>query len=112
MNTDHPPGLHWVLFEDDKEMGRRVYIGYDDKGVPRGAHEEQDIDHILAANALAKNATDGRKFGEWNRAASVPLTFMQKTGLGDAINGQDRRYMSKILNNSDYSGFRTSRGKV
>lgn len=110
--VDHPPGLHWVLFDDDREIGRKTYIGYDEKGQMRGAHVEQEVDAIFEANAEAVKLTDGKRFGEWNRAAGVPLTLMEKTGLGDAIAMGDRKYMSKILNDSDYSKLRTSRGKV
>lgn len=106
------PGLHWVLFDQDPELGRTVWIGYDDAGNPRGAHVEQEVDAILDANAEAEKLTHGVRFGEWNHAASVPLTFMEKSGLGEAIDQRDRRYMSKVLNDSDYRGFRTSRGRV
>jgi hypothetical protein len=110
--TDHPPGLHWVLFDDDRELGRKTYIGYDERGKPRGAHVEQEVDAILDANQklLSQRGTD--RFGDYNLAARVPLTLMEKTGLGDAIAGGDRKYMSKVLNDSDNSKLRTSRGKV
>lgn len=108
----HIPGLHWVLFDDDREIGRKTYIGYDDHGNPRGAHVEQEIDAIIEANAEAEKLTHGRRFGEWNRAASVPLTLMEKTGLSEAISANDQRYISRILNDADYSRLRTSRGKV
>lgn len=112
MNTEHPPGLHWVLFDDDKEIGRRTYIGYDEKGTPRGAHVEQDIDAILENNTRILNMRGNDRFGEWNHAASVPLTLMEKTGLSEAIASGDRKYMSKVLNDSDNSKLRTSRGRV
>ncbi len=108
----HIPGLHWVLFDDDPELGRKVWIGHDDKGNPRAAHVEQNIDAIVEQNTRIRNDRGNDRFGEWNHAAAVPLTLMEKTGLGDAIAGGDRKFMSKILNDSDYSGLRTSRGKV
>lgn len=106
------PGLNWLLFDDDREIGRKVWLGYDEKGQFRAAHVEQEVDAILDANAEAEKATHGIRFGEYNRIASVPMTFMEKTGLGDAVDAGDRRFISKILNDSDYAGFRTSRGKV
>ena len=105
-------GLHWRFFEYDAEIGRTVWLGYDDQGHARAAHVEQEIDAILAENIELEKASHGKRFGEWNRAARVPLTFMEKTGLGEAIDGRDRKYMSKVLNDSDNSKFRTSRGKV
>lgn len=110
--TEHIPGLHWSLFEDDRELGRKTYIGFDDQGRPRGAHVEQEVDAILAANVEAEKATHGVRFGEWNRAASVPLTFLEKTGLGEAVDAGDRKFMSKILNDPDNAKLRTSRGRV
>lgn len=105
-------GLNWLLFDDDREIGRKVWLGYDEKGAFKAAHVEQEIDAILDANAEAEKATQGQRFGDYNRIASVPLTFFEKTGLGDAIDAGDRRYLSKILNDADHSKFRTSRGKV
>ena len=110
--SDHPPGLHWVLFEDDCEMMRKTYIGYDDKGIPRGAHVEQEIDPILKQNALTRSVNQGQKWGDYKPSASIPLTLYEKLGMGDAIKSRDRRYLSKILNDGDYSKLRTSEGKV
>ena len=103
---------HRVLFDDDKEIGRKVWLVFDDKGNMKGAHVEQDVDHIIAANAEAEKATHGNKFGDYNRVASVPLTFFEKTGIGDAIDAGDKNYLSKVLNDPDYAKFRTSRGKI
>ena len=103
---------HRVFFEHDPEMGRTVWLVFDDKGNMKGAHVEQEIDAILDANAEAEKATNGVRFGDYNRVASVPLTFFEKTGLGDAIDAGDKRYLSKILNDADHKRFRTSRGDV
>lgn len=103
---------HRVLFDDDPEIGRKVWLVFDDKGNMKGAHVEQQADQIMEANKFAMSATVGAKFGDFNRVASVPLTFYEKTGLGEAVNAGDRRYLSKVLNDSDHAGFRTSRGKV
>lgn len=103
---------HRVFFEHDPEIGRTVWLVFDDKGRMKGAHVEQDVDAIIAANREAEKASHGQRFGEWNHAASVPLTFLEKTGLDQAIDAGDKRYVSKILNDSDHAGFRTSRGKV
>lgn len=105
-------GDHLVLFDDDPEIGRKVYLVFDEKGNMKGAHVEQDVDHIIEMNKVAADISSGTRFGDYNRVASVPLTFLEKTGLGEAVDAGDRRYMSKVLNNSDYAGFRTSRGRV
>jgi len=103
---------HRVFFEHDAEIGRTVWLVFDDKGNLRGAHVEQEADALIEANKIDYERTVGAKFGDWNKAASVPLTFLEKTGLGDAIDAGDRRYLSKVLNDSDNQKFRTSRGRV
>lgn len=117
-----PPGLpkktrsrkladHRVLFDYDPEIGRTVWLIFDDRGNPCGAYVEQEVDDILAANAEAEKASHGR-FGDYNRVASMPLTMIEKTGLDQAIDSGDRKYLSKILNDADFKRFRTSRGRV
>lgn len=102
---------HRVFFDHDPEIGRTVWLVFDDKGNLKGAHVEQEIDAILDANAEAEKASCGR-FGDYQRVASVPLTFFEKSGLGDAMDAGDRRYLSKVLNDADNKKFRTSRGRV
>lgn len=106
------PALNWLLFDDDREIGRKVWLGYDEKGQFRAAHVEQEVDQIIENNKAALDLSVGQKFGDYNRIASVPLTFLEQKGLDQAIDAGDRRYISKVLNDSDHSGFRTSRGKV
>jgi hypothetical protein len=103
---------HRVLFEHDPEIGRTVWLVFDDKGNMKGAHVEQEVDAILEANKMWADISAGTRFGDYNRIASVPLTFLEKTGLGDAIDNGDRRYLSKVLNDGDNAKFRTSRGRV
>jgi hypothetical protein len=107
-----PVSDHRILFDYDEEMGRTVWLVFDDKGNMKGAHVEQQVDSILEANAEAEKATHGTPFGDYRPLASVPLTFFEKTGLGDAIDAGDKRYLGKILNDGDFKKFRTSRGAV
>jgi hypothetical protein len=103
---------HRVFFDHDPEIGRTVWLVFDDRGNMKGAHVEQEVDAILEANAEAEKATHGVRFGDYNRIASVPLTFLERTGLDQAIDARDQRYISKVLNDSDNRKFRTSRGSV
>lgn len=103
---------HRVFFDHDPEIGRTVWLVFNERGELRGAHVEQEVDAILAANVEAEKASHGKRFGEWNRAASVPLTMIEKTGLDIAVDMGDRKYISKILNDSDNAKLRTSRGRI
>lgn len=101
-----------LLLEDDREIGRKVWVTYNELGHPIRALVEQDADAIIEHNRLALDASEGRKFGDYSLASSMPLTLFEKLGMQDAVNAQDRRYISKVLNNSDYSKFRASKGRV
>ncbi len=103
---------HRVFFDYDPDIKRTVWLVFNDRGELKGAHVEQEVDDIIDENAELEKLTHGNRFGEWNHAARVPLTFLEKTGLGEAIDGHDQRYVSKVLNDSDNSKFRTSRGRV
>lgn len=107
------PDLSWTVFEDDPALKRKVWLGWCNKEKRFvAAHVEQHVDEILEDNMEAEKASHGKRLPDYNRIASVPLTMWEKTGLGDAIDAGDRKYLSKLLNDSDYRKFRTSRGKV
>lgn len=103
---------HLRFFDYDPEIGRTVWLVFDDQGNMKGAHVEQEVDHILEANARMEQASQGTPFGDYRPLASVPLTFFEKTGLGEAIDAGDRRYLNKILGDADNKKFRTSRGNL
>ncbi len=93
--------------------GRKVWMSLDE-GPPGKTlwRVEMPIDGLIDANAEAEKATHGIKLPEWNRVASVPTNILEKTQLDTAIQMGDDKYVSKILNDSDFSKLRTSRGAV
>lgn len=103
---------HRVLFDYDPEIGRTVWLVFDERGNLRGAHTEQVVDPIIEANRMMADLNAGKRFGDYSLAASVPFTFLEKTGLDQAIDGGDRKYLSKVLNDPDNAKFRASRGRV
>lgn len=105
--------MSWTLFSEDVITGRKVWFSLDEGPVGKTVWRvEMPIEGLAEANAEAEKATHGVRFGEWNRVASVPLNILEQTGLDTAIQMGDDRYVSKLLNDTDYSDFRTSRGKV
>lgn len=105
--------MSWVLFSDDMLTGRKVWMSLDE-GPPGKTlwRVEMPIDGLVDANAEAEKATQGVRLPDWNRVASVPLNILEQTGLDTAIQMGDSRYVSKVLNDSDNSKLRTSRGRV
>ena len=105
--------MSWTLFDHDPLTGRKIWFSLDEAPEGKTAWRvELPIDDLIESNAVAERATHGAKLPEWNRVASVPLNIMEKTGLDVAIQSRDDRFLSKFLNDSDHSKFRTSRGKV
>lgn len=102
--------MSWVLFDRDALTGREIYFMLD--GDKTHWRIDTPIDGLVDANAEAVKATEGVRFGDWNRVASVPLNILEKTGLDTAVQMQDDRFLSKWLNDGDNAGFRTSRGRV
>src|SRR5690554_740934 len=102
--------MSWALFSEDAVTGRKVWMSLDE-GPPGKTlwRVEMPIDGLADANAEAVKATEGVRFGDWNRVASVPLNILEKTGLDTAVQMQDDRFLSKWLNDGDNAGFRTSR---
>lgn len=105
--------MSWTLFEDDPLTGRKLWMSLDE-GPPGKTlwRYEMPIDGLADANAEAEKLTHGVRLPEWNRVASVPINILEKTQLDTAIQMGDDKYVSKVLNDSDNSKFRTSRGRV
>lgn len=105
--------MSWTLFDHDPLTGRKVWFSLDEAPEGKTAWRvEMPVDDVIAANAEAEKATHGARLPEWNRVASVPLNIMEKVGLDVAVQSKDDRFLSKVLNDSDFSKFRTSRGRV
>lgn len=71
-----------------------------------------ELERVMAENVEAEKASHGVRFGDWNRVASVPLALLNSTGLDTAVQMRDDKFVSKVLNDSDFAKFRTSRGRV
>ena len=106
--------MPWELIDTDLEQGRYTYafIEGDKVKAIRVDVPTTALERLAYENGEAEKATHGRRFGDWNRVASVPLPLLSHMGLDTAIQMGDDRYVSKILNDSDHSKLRTSRGKV
>lgn len=100
----------FTLFDHDRETGRTIWMKPEDgKYVFR---IDQPLETIFTANHEAAMATQGQRFGDWNRVASIPHHLAHQNGLSQAVEQQDDRFIAKVLNDSDNLKFRTSRGRV
>lgn len=100
----------WLLMEHDPATGKCVWMTVeDDQYIFR---VDQPLDAIFTANHEAAAETQGKAFGDWNRVASIPHHLVYQNGLNEAVEQQDNRFISRMLNDSDNEKFRTSRGRV
>ena len=102
---------NWFLLKHDPDT-QTVVAGQLQEDGRMLVRTVQNVDKILEANAEAEKATMGVRFPDWTRVASVPLRMIEKTNLDVAVSMGDKKYVSKILNDSDFNKVRTSRGKV
>ena len=74
-----------------------------------------DIEPILDLNAEAYNDSNGKRFGDGQVIARVPMSLLYNgalEGLGRALNEGDRTKVKRVLNSSDYRKFRSFRGHI
>ena len=97
----------WALVDHDPATGRTVWRCTDGKLV----HYRTDypVDGVIAANAARLNDTDGQRFGDGRRVASIPLnTFFDRLAAAQAQG--DDRYLARWLNDGDNRAWRTFPG--
>ena len=103
-------GDGFTLLDRDPLTGRAVWAKAEDgQWVFR---VDQPLDALFTANHEAAVETMGRRFGDWNRIASIPHHLVYQNGLAEAVAQRDDRFIAKVLNDSDNAKFRTSRGRV
>lgn len=107
--------MSWLLLNRDTLSNEETWGEFDSNGklvrlrvdMPTTA-----VEQIKYLNEQARNDTDGKRFGEWNRFASVPAALVNAWSLDTAVDMGDAKYLSKVFNDSDNLALRTSRGKV
>ena len=101
----------WLLLGYDQELGRTLWGALDDDNeiVIRA---DYDVTPILEANDADRNAPENmsRRFGEWERVASVPIGQLHKD-LDPALDQNDDKYIRRYLNDPDHRKFRTFRSR-
>lgn len=71
------------------------------------------IDPVLEANAEARAETDGKRWGDGQRIASVPNSLLYGDGYyAKARAAGDKKAMMKWLDDSDQAKLRTKTGRL
>lgn len=100
----------WLRMELDLATGRSVWMTEQDGNLV--FRVDMPLDAIFDANAEAEKLTQGVRFGDYNRVASIPHHLVYQNGVNDAVEQQDSQWLSRFLNDSDNQKWRTSRGRV
>lgn len=100
----------WILFDSDIKLGRHVWVRYNPDGSTT-YRTDYEVQPTIDANTAHRNmVSDGWK-GDYHKVASIPLNVYWDQ-LAEASRQDDQKYISKWLNDSDHSAWRTKRGVV
>ena len=100
----------FVLIDHDVATGRCTWMAEQDGQYV--FRVDMPLNDVFDQNHEAFMETLGRKFGDYNRIASVPHHLLYSSGLSEAIDQQDSKFLNRWINDSDHQKFRTSRGSV
>lgn len=92
----HPDKVLWGLWVDAELIATVV---------------QERVDLILDDNVATMNNNAGKRWGDGQIVAKIPLGFYGKYIMPAKQNG-DEKYIKKILEDSDYSKFRSFPGKI
>ena len=100
----------WRLYDYNPQLKRQVWV----RTNPDGSHTfrtDYEVDPTIEANTAMRNVLDPGWKGDWHKVASIPLNIFHDQ-LAEASRQNDQKYLSKWLNDSDNSAWRTKEGRV
>ena len=99
----------WMLVNHDLKTKRTIWKYYD--GENTHFRTDYHVDDVLGENKKHFNQSQGQKFGNGKRVASIPLNIFYEKLVKAQTQG-DNKYIRKWLNDSDNKAFRTFEGNV
>lgn len=102
----------WELISYDYATGRSVWSYFD--GEKTTIRTDYPVEATIAENAAIRNAAQKAWKGDYHLVASIPLNILhdENAGLMKAHSEGDDKYVSRWLNDSDNSAWRTKEGSV
>jgi hypothetical protein len=99
----------WVVISHDPMTGRT--IEHMDLGSHIAVRTTYPSDDLMDLNAERRAENAGKRWGDGAVAASIPLNvYFDK--FAEARQNNDSKYIKKLLNDSDFSKFRTKEGQL
>jgi hypothetical protein len=108
------PDSSWRLLSFDPVTGKTDWMKLE--GDVEGHHQLKvrtvmPADEILALAAAERQMDTGDWTGDMYRVSTMPTHLWHRL-LGEPTRQDDQKYISKVLNDPDYSKFRTKAGRV
>lgn len=100
----------WTLMSWDAKTGRSVWSYYD--GQKTVFRTDYPVDNLISQNEQVRNSAEQAWKGDWHRVASVPLNVYHDSGLAEAQQQGDDKFVSRYLNDSDNRAWRTREGNI
>ncbi|MBY7649605.1 MAG: hypothetical protein C4617_03805 [Candidatus Liberibacter europaeus] len=100
----------WKLISYDSATGRTIWFSSD--GQQDLYRIDYPINHVIEQNRIACEQSAGKRVGDWQRIASIPLDIVRNSHLMQAHSEGDDIWMRNWLNNKDNAVWRTSEGYV
>jgi hypothetical protein len=100
----------WRLFDYDFSTGRQVWVLHHDDGAMT-FRTDYPADATIDVNTAQRNMARPDWKGDYHLVASIPPNIFYDQ-LDEASRQKDDRFISKWLNDSDNSAWRTKGGRV
>ena len=100
----------WTLFDYDVRTGRQVWSMENPDGSTT-FRTDYPVQPTVDLNTAQRNLAQNNWAGDYHQIASIPLNIYHEQ-VAEAAKQDDQRYLSKWLNDSDNSAWRTKGGTV
>lgn len=100
----------WTLFDYDVKSGRQVWVLHNDDGSTT-FRTDYPVQPTIDINTAQRNMSQSGWKGDYHHVASVPANVFYDQ-LATASMEDDKKYLSKWLNDSDNRAWRTKDGTV
>jgi hypothetical protein len=109
-------GVWWdgdfALLTCDDATRTAVWVRFDGDGGMTLRTDQYGVEAAIEPNAEFEKSTHGKKFGDWNRIASVPNILAEQHNIDEMLRQGDNKALSRFFNDPENAKLRTSRGRV
>lgn len=101
----------WTLYDSDIKRGKFTWVKHEPDG-SMTFRMDQHVDALLSRNAEQRSIARSDWKGDWHHVASVPMSMLYGGVFSEASKAGDMDYITRRLNDSEYSKLRTKDGRI